>query len=101
MKKKRKSAPKEVWSPESEHTYVLRRITRADARNRRTLKAFAKWLAGSRGLSPATITLRMGSASTFVDAVTSRAGCSCAPAFQHPLSVQASRQRESGSRQGS
>ncbi len=77
-----KRATKEVWSPESPHTYTLRRITRADARNRRTLKTFAKWLAESRGLSPATITVRIGTASTFVDAVASRAGCACARAFR-------------------
>ena len=80
--KKRKTAPSEVWTSESEHTYMLRRITRADARNRRTLRAFAKWLADSRGLSPATITVRVGSASTFVDAVASRVGCPCASAFR-------------------
>lgn len=71
-----------VWSPESQHTYMLRRIQRADSRNRRTLRAFAKWLEDSRALSPGTITVRIGSASTFVDAVTARVGCSCAPAFR-------------------
>lgn len=71
-----------VWSPKSQDIYTCRRIERACARNRRTLKAFAKWLADSRGLSPATITLRIGSASTFVDAVTSRAGLSCALTFR-------------------
>ncbi|MCP5040259.1 MAG: tyrosine-type recombinase/integrase [bacterium] len=71
-----------AWSPESEVRYTCRRIERADARNRRALKAFAKWLADSRSLSPATVTVRIGSASTFVDAVTSRAGCSCAQTFR-------------------
>ncbi len=79
---KQKNATRVVWSPESQQIYMLRRIKRADARNRRTLRAFAKWLADSRGLSPGTITTRIGSASTFVDAVTSRAGCSCAQAFR-------------------
>lgn len=79
---KKEIATRVVWSPESQHIYMLRRIQRADARNRRTLRGFAKWLADSQGLAPGTITTRMGSASTFVDAVTSRAGCSCAPAFR-------------------
>jgi len=80
MKKKRVMWA--VWSPASDHTYMLRRITRAAAWNRRTLRAFAKWLAESRGLSSATITVRIGSACTFVDWVTSYAGCSCVQAFR-------------------
>lgn len=77
-----KTQEKRVWSPESEGAYTHRRIERACAKNRRTLKAFAQWLANSRGLSPTTITLRIGSASTFVDVVTSRTGCSCAKSFR-------------------
>ncbi len=72
----------QTWSPESEARCTRRRIERADARNQPTLTEFAQWLADSRGLSPATITVRIGSTSTFVDAVTSRAGCSCARAFR-------------------
>ncbi|MCP4065820.1 MAG: tyrosine-type recombinase/integrase [Gammaproteobacteria bacterium] len=81
MRKTRKT--KQTWSPEeSEARYTQRRIERADAGNQPTLTEFAQWLADSRGLSPGTITLRIGSASTFVDAATSRAGCSCARAFR-------------------
>jgi integrase len=79
---KKQSFPKAVWSPESQHASTRRRISRADVRNRRTLRAFAKWLSDSRGLSPGTITVRIGSARTFVDRVTLRAECSCAQAFQ-------------------
>lgn len=71
-----------VWSVDSEHVYTQRRISRAEAWNRRSLWAFAKWLASARGLSPGSITARIGSASTFVDAMTSRMGCSCARAFR-------------------
>lgn len=78
----KKNAAWQVWSPQSHHSYTLRRIQRAGTRNRRTLRSFAKWLADSRGLGPATITVRIGAASTFVDAITSRAGCSCAPALR-------------------
>ncbi len=80
--KKSKRAPRKVWSPESQHTYMLRRIARADAKNRPSLRAFGKWLAVSRGLHPGTITHRIRSACTFVDAVTARAGYSCAKAFR-------------------
>lgn len=76
------NAKRQVWSPQSDHSYVLRRIQRADARNRRTLRVFAKWLADSRNLSSASIKVRIDPASTFVDAITARAGCSCAPAFR-------------------
>ncbi len=80
MTKTRKTM--QTWSPESEARYTQRRIERADVGNQPTLTEFAQWLADSRELSPGTITLRIGSASTFVDAVTSRAGCSCARAFR-------------------
>jgi site-specific recombinase XerD len=79
---KKKRQERQVWSPETQRIYTRRRIERACAGNRPTLTAFAKWLAESRGLSPATVTTRIGSTSTFVDAVTSRAGCSCAQAFR-------------------
>ena len=80
MERARKAT--EVWSTESDRAYMLQRIQRADAWNRRTLRVFAEWLSSFRGLKPGTITVRIGSASTFVDAVTSRAGCSCARAFR-------------------
>lgn len=78
---KRSEKARRVWCPESERTHTRERIRRADAWNRRTLWAFVKWLF-SRGVTPSTITVRIHSASTFVDAITSRAGCSCARAFR-------------------
>ena len=80
--RQKKRASNEVWTPESQHRYTLRRIEQADFRNQPTLRAFAKWLADSRGLAPETITDRIRSASTFVDSVTSGARCCCAQALQ-------------------
>lgn len=71
-----------AWSPASEHMYMLRTIERACAENQPTLKAFAEWLAETRGLQAGSITVRIGSACSFVDAVTARAGETCARAFQ-------------------
>jgi integrase len=71
-----------VWSPESQRIYTRQRIEKACAGNRPTLTAFADWLAEVRGLGPGTITVRLGSACSFVDAVTTRAGATCARAFQ-------------------
>jgi len=71
-----------VWTPESPHLYTRRRIERACPGNRPTLKEFADWLAEVRDLAPRTITLRLGSACTFVDAVTAGAGTTCVRAFQ-------------------
>lgn len=71
-----------VWSLASQHLYMLRRIERACAANQSTLRAFAKWLAQFRGLQAGTITVRIGSAGSFVDAVTARTGETCARAFQ-------------------
>jgi integrase len=71
-----------AWSPESQHRYMLRRIDRACAGNQGTLRAFAEWLAQARGLEPGTITVRLGAACSFVDAVTARAGTTCVQAFQ-------------------
>jgi integrase/recombinase XerD len=71
-----------AWSPTSEHMYMLRTIERADAANQSTLRAFAGWLAEIRGLQAGSITVRIGSACSFVDAVTARAGETCARAFQ-------------------
>ena len=71
---------KQAWSPESQRVYTDRRIARACAGNRPTLRAFAEWLAEVRGLAPGSITLRLGSACCFVDAVTARAaGATCVP----------------------
>lgn len=72
-----------VWRPgESERESTEARIRRADARNRRALRAFADWLSSTRGLEPSSIETRMGSACTFVDAVTRRVGSSCAASFR-------------------
>ncbi len=71
------------WSPEAQlHAKMLRRITRADAKNRRALREFADWLASFRGLTPGTIRVHIGSASTFLDAVTSGSPCSCPRALR-------------------
>lgn len=71
-----------VWSPTSQHMYTLRTIGRACAGNQPTLRAFAEWLAETRGFQAGSITLRVASACFFVDAVTARAGETCARAFQ-------------------
>src|SRR4051794_30100793 len=71
-----------AWSPDSQHLYMLRRIERACAGNRPMLRAFGKWLAESRGLEPGSITVRVGSACSFVDAVTTQAEATCAQAFR-------------------
>ncbi len=73
---------KQVWSLASQATYTRRRIDRAYAGNRPALRAFADWLAEVRGLAPGSITVRLGSACSFVDAVTDRAGAACGEAFQ-------------------
>jgi integrase/recombinase XerD len=71
-----------TWSPESQSAYTCGRIERACAGNRPALEAFSEWLAKTRGLCRGSITLRVDSACSFVDAVTSSAGTSCAEAFQ-------------------
>ncbi len=71
-----------VWSPESQRIYTRRRIERACAGNRPTLRAFADWLAEVRGLAPGSITVRLSSACSFVDAVATRAGMTCVQSFQ-------------------
>ncbi len=71
-----------AWSPESQGRYTRRLIERACAGNRSTLWAYAEWLAEKRGLVPGSITVRLGSACSFVDAVTARAGTTCVRAFQ-------------------
>ena len=72
---------KQAWSSESESVYTSRIIERASARNRPMLRVFAGWLK-TRGLAPSSITLRVGSASCFVDAVTAGMGMTCAQAFR-------------------
>jgi integrase/recombinase XerD len=79
MKKTRKE--RFVWSPESERASMHRTIERACAGNRAILRAFADWLE-ARGLGLESITARVRSASSFIDAVTAGAGVACAMAFQ-------------------
>jgi len=72
-----------AWSPESQGIYTRRTIERALAGNRATLSEFADWLAKERGLSPGSITGRLGCACCFVDAVTVHAQrATCAQALQ-------------------
>ena len=71
-----------VWSPDSQRVYTQQRILRASAGNRPMLRAFAEWLAKDQQLEPGTIATRLGFACSFVDAVTARAGRTCAPAFR-------------------
>ena len=72
-----------VWKPgESDRRYAESRILRADEWNRPTLRAFAEWLWRARGLEWSTVAIRVHSASTFVDAVTRRTGCSCESAIR-------------------
>lgn len=73
---------RQAWSPATQATYTRRRIERACAGNRPTLRAFADWLVEVRGLAPGSITVRLGSACCFVDAVTARAGATCVRAFE-------------------
>jgi integrase/recombinase XerD len=70
------------WTPESQGVYTLQTIEKARAGNRPTLRLFADWLGEVRGLSPASITVRLWSARSFVDAVTAGAGATCARAFR-------------------
>lgn len=71
-----------VWSAGSQGAQTRARIERASSGNRTTLFGFAEWLGNDRGLSQGSITVRLHSACSFVDAVTARAGASCAQAFQ-------------------
>lgn len=82
MSTRRKRRQRRVWSPQSQQTYTQRRIERASAGNRRTLRAFAQWLTQTRSLAPGSVTVRLGSASCFVDAVTARTGARGAAAFR-------------------
>ena len=72
----------QAWPLASQHILTNRRIERACAENRPTLRAFAEWLAQERGLAPASIKVRLHSASCFVDAMTARAESTCVQALQ-------------------
>lgn len=76
MKKSRKE--RQAWSPDSEFIYARNRIEKAFPENQPTLREFEKWLRDERGLSPATVTIRLGTACTFVDEITDRASAPCA-----------------------
>ena len=78
---KKRSTKSRAWSPDSELMYARNRIDRACRANRPTLKRFDEWLRKERGLAPATVTVRLGTACTFVDEVTTMAGTSCSRAF--------------------
>lgn len=79
----RSGKKRRVWrAEESERCYAESQIQRAYPGNRRTLRAFAEWLSSARGHTSATITLRIHSACTFVDAIVRQAGSSCARAFR-------------------
>jgi integrase len=85
MKKPRKE--RQAWSPDSEFIYARNRIEKACPENQPTLRIFEEWLRKERGLAPATITLRLGTACTFVDEITAPAGTTCAKAFESLTSV--------------
>lgn len=78
----------EVWSVASEGRYTGAIIERSAAGNRRTLRAFADWLAEFRSLSPGSITVRLGSARSFVDAMTELFGAPCAGSFRRVTAVE-------------
>ncbi len=75
---KRPRIEQQAWSPNSEFIYARNRIEKACPENQQTLKAFEEWLREKRGLSPATVTVRLGTACTFVDEITDRGGAPCA-----------------------
>lgn len=60
---------KGVWSEESESRYVVARIERAHPGNQDVLRQYAEWLKESGGLSAGSVTVRIGSAATFLDRV--------------------------------
>jgi integrase/recombinase XerD len=76
------SRKRQAWSPESQGVYTRQRIERACVENRPTLTAFAEWLTEERGLVPGSITVRLGTACTFVDEITDCAKAPCAQAFK-------------------
>lgn len=71
-----------VWSPGSEKAHQSALIERSSAGNRPMLEAFTEWMEQERCLSPESITVWLGPACTFVEAVTMNTGASCAGAFQ-------------------
>jgi len=71
-----------AWTAQSEAGYQRDRIERAWAGNRPTLDAFAEWLAKDRGLGSGSITVRLHSACSFVDAVSGGSGVDCIQALQ-------------------
>jgi integrase len=73
---------RQVWSPDTEFIYTQNRIEKACPENQPTLRLFEEWLRKERCLSPATVTTRLGTACTFVDEITGRAGTTFAQAFE-------------------
>lgn len=70
-----------AWLPASQDIYASNRIERARLENQATLREFAQWLSQERGLAPSSIATRLGTACSFVDEITERAGMPCAQAF--------------------
>ena len=78
MKTKQK---KQMWSAEeSPRLYTRRRIERACVGNQPTLRAFEDWLE-VRGLAPKSVTTRLRSTCTFLDAVTACTEVPCVQAI--------------------
>lgn len=59
-----------VWSPESAHAALRRRVERVCPAHRPVLRSFTGWLTEERGLLPHTAGQRLGSAALFLAAVT-------------------------------
>jgi len=71
-----------AWSPDSQQGYTRNRIERACTENRPVLRKFAEWLSDVQDLAPGSITVRLGSACSFVDGLTTCSGMDCARTFQ-------------------
>jgi integrase/recombinase XerD len=67
----RESKTRLVWTPESQAAHQGAVIDGSIAAIRAVLRTFAEWLKDVRGLCPGSITLRLGSASLFLEAVSS------------------------------
>jgi len=71
---RRRQAHGQPWTPESERTYTENIIRRAKAGSRPVLREFAAWLERERGAALSTITVRIGSMRSFVEATTPARG---------------------------
>ncbi|RKY54127.1 MAG: hypothetical protein DRP93_05505 [Candidatus Neomarinimicrobiota bacterium] len=77
--KKQPREKRQAWTPDSEFVYAQNRIRKARPGNQATLRAFEEWLEKERDLALTTITIRLGTACTFVDDITQRAGMESVP----------------------